>query len=135
MLLLVGMTKEDHINYWKKEAEQNWATSQYLAQGRHNVMALFMLHLVVEKLLKAHWVKDNVDNFAPRTHDLQYLHNQTELDLPAPDYDYLAIVNQWSIDTRYPDYKNKIYAIATDAYLQGQNDHVKRLKAWLLERL
>jgi HEPN domain-containing protein len=66
-------------------------------------MALFMLHLTIEKLFKAHWVKDNIDNFPPRTHDLQFLHNQADLDIPAEDYDYLAVVNQWSIDTRYPD--------------------------------
>ena len=97
------MTKDQHIAYWKTEAERNWETALYLKNGKHNVMALFMLHLTIEKLFKAHWVKDNIDNFPPRTHDLQFLHNQTDLDIPAEDYDYLAVVNQWSIDTRYPD--------------------------------
>lgn len=98
-------------------------------------MALSMLHLVTEKTLKVHWVKDNFDNQPPRTHDLQNLHNQTELDLPAEDYDYLAIVNQWSIDTRYPDYKEKIYSIATESYLSMQFEKVLKLKTCLLEKL
>ncbi|MCE2934424.1 MAG: HEPN domain-containing protein [Cyclobacteriaceae bacterium] len=97
------MTKDQHIAYWKTEAERNWETALYLKNGKQNVMALFMLHLTIEKLFKAHWVKDNIDNFPPRTHDLQFLHNQADLDIPAEDYDYLAVVNQWSIDTRYPD--------------------------------
>ncbi|MBS1682234.1 MAG: HEPN domain-containing protein [Bacteroidetes bacterium] len=63
------LTKEGHIDFWKKEAEKNWETALYLIHGRHFVMALFMFHLVIEKLLKAHWVKDNTDNFPPRTHD------------------------------------------------------------------
>jgi HEPN domain-containing protein len=129
------MTKQDHINHWRREAERNWETALYLQKGRQNVMALFLLHLVVEKFLKAHWIKDNVDNFPPRTHDLQYLHNQTELDLTTDSYDYLAIVNQWSIDTRYPDYKNKIYAIATDEYISTQFEKIDRLKKWLHEKL
>lgn len=63
-------------------------------------MALFMLHPTLEKLFKARLVKDNIDNFPPRTHALQFLHNQTDLDIPAEEYDYLAVVNQWRIDTR-----------------------------------
>ena len=85
------LTKEEHIAYWKREAARNWETAIYLPQGSQHVMALYMLHLVTKKLLNAHWVKDNIDNQPPRTHDLQNLHNQTELDLPTEDYDYLAI--------------------------------------------
>lgn len=128
------MTKKEHIDYWKSEAEKNWETSRYLIQGNQFVMALFMFHLTLEKLFKAHWVKDNVDNFPPRTHDLQFLHNQIDLDLPAADYDYLAIVNQWSIDTRYPDYKKKIYSIATDSYTKAHFEKVNALKC-LLEKV
>lgn len=61
------LTKEGHIDYWKREAERNWETALYLKKGSQRVMALFMLHLVTEKLLKAHWVKDNIDNQPPRT--------------------------------------------------------------------
>ncbi|MBL7878109.1 MAG: HEPN domain-containing protein [Cyclobacteriaceae bacterium] len=129
------LTKEEHINYWKREAERNWETALYLKKGSQRVMALFMLHLVTEKLLKAHWVKDNFDNQPPRTHDLQNLHNQTELDLPAEEYDYLAIVNQWSIDTRYPDYKEKIYSIASESYVNTQFEKIIKLKKCLLETL
>ncbi|MBX2915136.1 MAG: HEPN domain-containing protein [Cyclobacteriaceae bacterium] len=85
------LTKEEHISYWKREADRNWETALYLQKGNHRVMALFMIHLVTEKLLKAHWVKDNFENQPPRTHDLQNLNKQTELDLPAEDYDYLAV--------------------------------------------
>ena len=125
------MTKDQHIAYWKTEAERNWETALYLKNGKQNVMALFMLHLTIEKLFKAHWVKDNIDNFPPRTHDLQFLHNQADLDIPAEDYDYLAVVNQWSIDTRYPDYRNKIYSIATDTYITAQVVRIEKLKQWL----
>lgn len=129
------MNKQDHISYWVDEAERNWQTALYLSEGRQFVMALFLFNLVIEKLLKAHWVKDNIDNFPPRTHDLQYLHNQTELDLPAEDYDYLAVMSQWSIDTRYPDYKNKIYSVASEKYTSRQMGKVKTLMTCLREKL
>ena len=130
------LTKEGHITYWKREAERNWETALYLKEGSQRVMALFMLHLVIEKLLKARWVKDNIDNQPPpHTHDFQNLHNQTELDLPAEDYDYLAIVNQWNIDTRYPDYKEKIYSVATESYVTNQFEKILKIKTCLLEKL
>jgi HEPN domain-containing protein len=129
------MTKEDHIKYWTNDAERNWETASYLKQGKQNVMALFMLHLVVEKLLKAHWVKDNVDNTPPRTHDLQLLFKQSELSLSTEHYDYLSVINQWNIDTRYPDYKNKVYQIATELYLENHFTKVSELRECLLEKL
>ncbi len=129
------LSKEGHIEFWKKEALRNWETALYLMAGKQHVMALFMFHLVIEKLLKAHWVKDNIDNVAPRIHDLQYLHNQTDFDLQSEDYDFLAIINQWNIDTRYPDYKEKIYSIATDTYLKQQSEKINNLKICLLEKL
>ncbi|MBS1491671.1 MAG: HEPN domain-containing protein [Bacteroidetes bacterium] len=129
------LTKEGHIDFWKKDAERNWETASFLMSGRQFVMALFMFHLTIEKLLKAHWVKDNTDNFPPRSHDLQYLHNQTDLDLPADDYIYLAVVNQWNIDTRYPDYKEKIYSIASEAFVKTHQEKINSLRLCLLEKL
>jgi HEPN domain-containing protein len=129
------MSKQEHIAYWKKEAENNFQTALILIREKQYVMALFMFNLMVEKLLKGHWVKDNTDHFPPRTHDLQAIHNQTEVNLPTAQYDYLAIVTRWNIDARYPDYKNKIYAIATSVYLAEQEVKVKELKTCLLETL
>ncbi len=129
------MSKADHVDYWKKEAALNWQTANYLVEGKQFVMALFLYNLVIEKLLKAHWVRDNADNSPPRTHDLQHLHNQIDLDLQAADYDYLAVVNRWNIDTRYPDYKSKIYAIANVAYVAEQKQRLEKLKQCLLENL
>ena len=111
--------KKAHIDYWKREAERNWETAVYLKEGKQNLMALFLFHLTIEKLVKAHWVKDNIDDFTPRTHDVQYLYNQTELSLPDY-YDFMAVINNWNIDALYPDYKDKIYKLATNEYVDQQ---------------
>ena len=66
---------------------------------------------------------------------LSIKYNQTELDLPAHDYDYLAIVNQWNIDTRYLDFKKKIYSIANLEYTEEQFIKVNQLRICLLEKL
>ena len=126
--------KQAHIDYWKREAERNWGTALYLKEGKQNLIALFLFHLTIEKLIKAHWVKDNIDDFPPRTHDIQYLYNQTELNLPDY-YDFMAVVNNWNIDARYPDYKDKIYKLATNEYVANQFEKINSLRTCLLEKL
>jgi HEPN domain-containing protein len=46
-----------------------------LMSGKQNVFALFAFHLTIEKLLKAIWVKDNIENTPPRQHDLTFIYN------------------------------------------------------------
>ena len=69
------------------------------------VPALFFSHLTIEKLLKAHWVKDNTGNHPPRIHNLVILSSQIKLKLNESDIDFLNQMNQFQIEGRYPDYK------------------------------
>jgi len=94
-----------------------------------------MFHLVTEKLLKAVWVRDNVGDSPPRTHDLQYLYNETDLTLPTNFYDYLAVIGQWNTDSRYPDYRKKIYQVANDDYIRHHHQQVNDLRLCLLNEL
>jgi len=128
------MDKKEHIDWWKNEALRNWETAIYLMKGKQNVFALFAFHLTIEKLLKAIWVKDNIDNTPPR-HDLTLIYNQTDLNLNSELYDYLPVINTWNIESRYPDYKLKIYERANDEYMKEYFEKVSKLKECLLEKL
>jgi hypothetical protein len=46
------MSKQEHIDYWKSEAEKNWETALYLLKGNQFVMSLFMFHLTLRNYLK-----------------------------------------------------------------------------------
>ncbi len=129
------MNKQQHSDWWKNEAEKNWDTAVYLMNGKKNVFALFAFHLTIEKFLKAHWVKDNVGDYPPRTHDLPELYNQTDLELENGWFDYLGSMNDWNIESRYPDYKLKIYKRATDEYIKEHFEKVLKLKECLLQKL
>ncbi len=67
------LDKTNHIDYWKQTANDSWETALYLYEGKKYPEALFLFCLAIEKLLKAHWVTDNVNNFPPRIHD--YIHS------------------------------------------------------------
>ena len=73
------MTKQEHIDYWVKAAKNDWAAVQNIYKAKEYTYALFFAHLVLEKLLKAHFVKDNAENTPPKMHHLVYLANNTKL--------------------------------------------------------
>ncbi|WP_410780084.1 HEPN domain-containing protein [Hymenobacter sp. 5516J-16] len=56
------MTKQDHVNYWKETAEQDWSSAQALLVAGNYLNSLFFAHLVIEKLSKALWVQENVSD-------------------------------------------------------------------------
>jgi HEPN domain-containing protein len=129
------MTKQDHILYWKNSSNEDLETALYNYSGKRNVPALFFLHLSVEKMLKAVWVKDNQSNTPPFTHDLQKIAGETDLEWDAAHFDYLSVVNNWNIEARYPDYKLTLHKIATSAYMQMHVERVKDLLLWLQGKL
>ena len=99
------MTKQQHIDYWVETAEKDWIVVQQLFDAKSYIHALFWAHLVLEKLCKAHWVKDNIGNTPPKIHNLINLIAKTNAKLPKTDKDFLSILNQFQLEGRYPDYK------------------------------
>jgi len=123
------------LNGGKKKHCEIWETAIYLMNGKQNVFALFTFHLTIEKLLKAIWVKDNIENALPRQHDLTLIYNLTDLKLDSELYEYLATINTWNIESHYPDYKLKIYERANENYMNEHFEKISNLKECLLEKL
>ncbi len=61
--------KDKLITYWIDSSERDFKTMQDLYQTKNNHWALFMGHLVIEKLSKALFVK-NKEDYPPLIHDL-----------------------------------------------------------------
>ena len=51
------MTKEEIIEYWIRSSNDDYEVMNSLFEKKHYVWALFIGHLVLEKLLKAFYVK------------------------------------------------------------------------------
>jgi HEPN domain-containing protein len=63
------MTRDEQITYWAEESERDRAVMHSLLENRHYTWALFVGHLVLEKLLKALYVK-NVGMQVPQIHNV-----------------------------------------------------------------
>ncbi len=127
--------KKTHIQYWLNGAEESWKSAETLMAGSRYLMTLFCWHLAIEKLIKAHWVKDNAEDYPPRTHNLTLLHDQTQLNLPVEMQEELKVIGFWNIEGRYPDYRNKVYQSATKEYLEGKSKTVENIRKCLIEKL
>lgn len=125
------MDKSDYINYWKSTAAKDWIAVGHLSEKGDYLHSLFFAHLVVEKLLKAHFVKDNTNDFPPKTHNLLLLIAQTSLSPSVEHMRLLSRVNQFQLDGRYPDYKMNMYRIATADYTQHLLQEIEQPKSWL----
>ncbi len=56
--VLVG--KKEIIAHWTLTSGRDWKSALALFEAGQYIHALFFCHLVIEKLLKAHWTRDNV---------------------------------------------------------------------------
>ncbi len=87
------LSKEQHIRYWKDSANEDWETAIVLLNGKRYGFCLFSMHLEVDKILKALWVKESITNTPLFMHDLVKLAEECELELSSEQPDFLVIIN------------------------------------------
>ncbi len=125
---------EKVVQYWIESAEQNHSTMQNLLKTRDNSWALFMGHLVLEKLLKAHYVKKNKKH-AFFTHDLLRLSVKSGVELSDEYADWLDSISAFNINARYDNYKNDFFKLCTSEFTMMWVGKIEILKQWLINQL
>ena len=129
------MNKQDHIDYWQRTANSDWTASEHLFEKGDYLQSLFFAHLVLEKLLKAHWVKDNSTDHPPRIHRLLSLKDKIQLNLPQDKINVLDDMEIFQMEGRYPDYHFRIAQLCTQQFTKILLERVKELKNSLLSNL
>jgi HEPN domain-containing protein len=129
------MTKQQHIDYWINTAEEDWITVEALFSTKRYAHCLFWAHLVLEKRVKAHWVKNCKENTPPKIHNLIWLLEQAKIDLGEDTMSFLDAFNDFQLSSRYPDYLDKMYKLCTKELAENQLDKVKEIRQCLLKML
>jgi HEPN domain-containing protein len=115
---------------WIETAEYDLETARHLlATGRYPYV-IFMCHLALEKMLKAH-VSEMTGNIPPRTHDLIALTRRSGLDLPQGDLEFIGRINNVSIPTRYPDDLQRVLQEYTERVARRYLDQTEGTVRWL----
>ena len=126
--------KERLINYWVESADHDFKAMGDLFQTQNNNWALFMGHLVIEKLLKALYVKLK-DEFPPMIHDLRRLCEKAGIDLDPSRQILLDSISRFNINARYDDYKQSFYQLCTDSFTMQWIDNIKICRLWIKKML
>ena len=74
------MTKQELIQFWVDSSDDNHKSMLNMFDAGEYMWALFVGHLVIEKLLKAYYT-EVMEKDVPRTHDLYKLAMNTKIDL------------------------------------------------------
>lgn len=124
------MTRDEAVAYWVDSSDADFEVTLSLIEKNHYVWALFLEHLVLEKLLKAYYVRHTgID--VPYTHDLTKIAEMGKLSLSEDQKDFLDEVTTFNIKARYPDYKNRFAKKATKEFAEKYMEKIKEFRLWL----
>ena len=111
----------DLMRYWLKSSNEDYDVMQVMFKNKKNTWTLFLGHLVIEKLLKGLYAKNNKENpYTIKSHNLLALAEKCKLDLTDEQVKKLQIITQFNISARYDDYKENFKQKCTDEYTKQQ---------------
>lgn len=130
------MDNESLMEYWLNSSDEDYNVMKYLFNGKKNSYCLFFGHLVIEKLLKGLYAKNNKDNpYAIKSHNLLALAEECGIELTDKQVEKLQIITQFNISARYDDYKEAFKKKCTDEYTSEQIKNIEEVRIWLKKLL
>ena len=126
------MNNIDIMNYWIESSDEDYNVMLDLKEKNRNTYCLFFGQMVIEKLLKALYAKNNKGApYAPKTHDLLYLAEKLNIELTEEQEVTLNEITTFNLSTRYDDYKRAFYDKCTDEYTEEQIKKIEEVKSWI----
>jgi HEPN domain-containing protein len=122
---------EKIVQYWKESSDQNYNTMQNLLRSGDYSWALFMGHLVLEKLLKAHYVK-STGKHPFFTHDLLRLSRKSGLVTTKETEEWLDDISTFNLNARYDNYKQDFFQLCTKEFTFTWIERIEILRQWLI---
>jgi HEPN domain-containing protein len=121
------MTKEEHINYWAKQVDEDFDCAIVLYQANHFAQSLFWAHLALEKHTKALWIKKNEGNTPPFVHNLLRLITQSNEYFSEDQLQFINEMNAFQIKGRYPDYAESLEKTVTKEICEEYLNETKKM--------
>lgn len=122
------------VQHWKDTSDRDYQTMQNLLKSGDYSWAMFLGHLVLEKLLKAQYVK-NQKKHAIFTHDLLRLATKTGLEISEDTEEWLDEISTFNINARYDSYKQDFYKLCTKEFTNLWSERIEKLRLWLIKGL
>ena len=124
---------EKIVQFWKDSSDQNHETMQHLMQSKDYSWALFLGHLVIEKILKAHYVNKH-QRHPLFIHDLLRLARKTDILLTEQQEEWLDEITTFNVNTRYDNYKQEFRNRCTEGYTTHWIKNIETIRLWLINQ-
>lgn len=124
------LNKQKLIQYWIEGADDDFETMMAMFDSKRYSWALFIGHLMMEKLLKAYYVKTKSD-YPPFIHNLLRLAEKADLDLQDDKKYLLVTITAFNINARYDDYKMSFKKKCTPDFTYQWVEELKKLRLWI----
>ena len=121
-------------SFWVESSEKDWKTMGHLLKSKDYAWALFLGHLVIEKLLKAMVVKQT-NSHPPFIHSLTSLARSVDVELSNDKLNWLEEINSFNMNARYDDVKFEFYKKCTKQFAAEWVEKIKILRKWLKKEL
>jgi len=118
------------IKYWIEGSEDDFEAMAAMFDSKRYSWSLFIGHLMIEKLLKAYFVKVKSD-YPPFIHNLLRLAEKADLVLTEDKREQLVTITAFNINARYDDYKMSFKKQCTPEFTSVWIDKLKELRIWI----
>jgi HEPN domain-containing protein len=126
--------KNKLIDFWIDSSEKDFKTMMDLFRTKNNNWSLFIGHLVIEKLSKTLFVK-NQEDYPPLIRDLRRILEKAGVEIDEDKKIILDTVTRFNIKSRYDDYKQNFYKLCTDNFTKEWVDKIKDTRLWIKSML
>lgn len=121
---------EKLIKYWIESSDDDFDTMITMFETKRFNWSLFVGHLMIEKLLKAYYVKKTQD-FPPFIHNLLRLAELAEIEMTEEQKIFLVTVTAFNMNARYDDYKMSFQKKCTLEYTMKWINELKSHRLWI----
>jgi HEPN domain-containing protein len=130
------MTNEEKVQYWADLADYDIETAESMFREKRYLYVGFMCHQVVEKIFKAYYTKLK-EVTPPLVHKLTYLahHGDFFTQLSEEQQLFIQELEPLNIETRYPEYKERLLRRLTAEYCTELIINTKSLYQWTKQQL
>ena len=128
------MTKEKLISFWIEGSDKDFESMLHMFESKDYHWSLYVGHLVIEKLLKAIYVK-NINNHVPFIHDLLKLALKSNIEIDEKKRRLLNIITTFNLQAKYDEYKYEFYKKSTKDFASLWIENIKRIREWIKKEL
>jgi len=130
------MTQEEKVQYWTNVSNNDLKAADVLFGGQQYLYTCFMCHQTIEKIFKGCFGKLNLQEH-PHIHNLATLAQRSNIFemLSEEQKNFIATLNPFNIEARYPDYKKSLQNYLTKEITQDVLTKTKELQKWTIETI